>query len=68
MGFKAKGITIKRMTEERKTIALHEKPSCPANGSARAPPDDRLQRGIQYSETVKLDLDAAAYWITRFRG
>jgi hypothetical protein len=28
----------------------------------------RLDRAIQYQETLKINGEAAAYWITRFRG
>jgi hypothetical protein len=42
--------------------------SSPANGSAEWPPDDRLRRVIQYSETrMRLIQGAAAYWIARSR-
>jgi hypothetical protein len=34
----------------KSTSAPHSQPSSPANGSAEWPPDDRLQRAIQYSE------------------
>jgi len=30
-------------------------PSSPANGSAEWPPDDRLRRAIQYSETLVIE-------------
>ena len=42
--------------------------SSPANGSAEWPPDDRLRRAIQYSETLMFNRDAAAYWIPAFAG
>src|SRR6266851_5270428 len=35
------------------TRAPHSQPSSPANGSAEWPPDDRLQRTIQYSTSVR---------------
>src|SRR6266849_6070844 len=33
----------------------HSQSSSPANGSAEWPPDDRLRRAIQYSETLERD-------------
>jgi hypothetical protein len=33
------------------TSTPHSQSSSPANGSAEWPPDDRLRRAIQYSET-----------------
>jgi hypothetical protein len=35
--------------------APHSRPSSPATGSALAPPDDRLQRAIQYSVTSVME-------------
>src|SRR5882724_6615289 len=35
--------------------APHSQSSSPANGSAEWPPDDRLRRAIQYSETLERD-------------
>ena len=43
-------------------------PSLPANGSGECPPDDRLQRVIQYSAALVIDREAAAYWMPRMRG
>src|SRR5229473_6411312 len=37
------------------TRAPHSQPSSPANGSAEWPPDDRLQRTIQYSEVPVME-------------
>ena len=39
-----------------KTNAPHSQPSSSANGSAEWPPDDRLRRTIQYSETLMMEL------------
>src|SRR6266852_3888266 len=37
------------------TRAPHSQPSSPANGAAEWPPDDRLQRTIQYSEVPVME-------------
>jgi hypothetical protein len=37
------------------TNAPHSQLSSPANGSAEWPPDDRLRRAIQYSETSMME-------------
>jgi hypothetical protein len=42
----------------------HSQSSSPANGSAEWPPDDRLRRAIQYSETLEHDPEK---WVPVFR-
>jgi len=39
----------------------------PPPGRRIAPPDDRLQRMIQYSEAPVVDREAAVYWIPASR-
>jgi hypothetical protein len=40
----------------------------PPPGLAFGEPDDRLQRGIQYSGALRQKLTASEYWIVRLRG